>query len=414
MSDISVFTDYILLFGSSGLAGRGTLENLLDINFYIKNVSDLQDKLDSLKEIKEDVVLNKHVFCINRRNVTEQKSFLKTIDYVNMKSITWKGGRYYLRSRTANDNGRETSSTDTFFYDNFEEGFIRGAVYEGPKGNFSFAYNQKQFSYSLHYACRKEESFGIKYNFTVTQLIIPPSESWPRLLSRIFSKEQKLEKFDIDSKTYVADKSLPSLRDIGTMVCTLGSTSARVRRTQVPNSFVDYHLVFSLAQEFANTTNKRLVVVTSFNNDLLMRTFEYFRIKAKLENDLEEALPNKLKELVILRPGPMCGQHGNPVNVKLDVQENPTFSERILYYPRYVLKYKKQYISETRRVGLRTKLSELIASSIYRMPGSALLGYSVPVSKVSYVTSLKAIEKRSKEAGPKVEMINSYQIDMIA
>lgn len=41
----NAFTDSILLFGSSGLAGKGTLENLLDINFYIKNVSDLQDKL---------------------------------------------------------------------------------------------------------------------------------------------------------------------------------------------------------------------------------------------------------------------------------------------------------------------------------------------------------------------------------
>lgn len=156
------------------------------------------------------------------------------------------------------------------------------------------------------------------------------------------------------------------------------------------------------------------MVITSFNNDFLSRTFEYFRIKAKLENDLEEALPNKLKELIILRPGPMCGQHGNPVHVEMDIQQNPTLSERFFYYPRYILKYKQQCISEVRKVGLRTRLSEVIASSIYRMPGSALLGYSVPVSKVSYVASLMAIEKKSKEAGPKVEVINSYQIDMIA
>ncbi|EJS42284.1 him1p [Saccharomyces arboricola H-6] len=411
---IKTFTDYILFFGSSGLTGKGTLENLLDINFYVKNVSDLQDKLDSLKEIKCDIVLNKHVFCINRRSFTEKKSFVKEIDYVNMKSIIRKGGRYYLRSRKGNETKRETSNSNTFCYDNFEEGFIRSANDERLKDNYSFAYNQKQFSYALHYACGKEDDFEIKYNFTVTQLIIPRSESWARLLPRIFSGTQKLERFDVDNKNYVPDKSLPSLSDIGTMVCTLGSTSTRVRRTQVPEIFVDYYLPFNLAQEFTNTADKKLVLITSFNNDILSRSFQYFRTKAKLESDLEEVLPNKLKELIILRPGPMCGQHGDPVNVKLEVEENPSFTERILYYPRYFFKYKQQYISEARKIGLRTKLSELIASCIYRMPGSALLGYSVPVSKVSYVSSLMAIGKKSKEAGPKVEVISSYQIDMIA
>ncbi|CAI4057216.1 hypothetical protein SUVZ_02G4290 [Saccharomyces uvarum] len=410
----NTFTDSILIFGSSGLAGKGTLENLLDINFYIKNVSDLQDKLDSLTEIKKNVVLNKHIFCINRKSVTEKKSFIKTIDYVNMKSIIWKGGRYYLRSSGENETKRETCNSNTFCYDDFEEGIIRNSMYKEKKGTFSFAYNRKQFSYALHYACGKDESFGIKYNFTVTQLVIPQSESWPRLLPQVFSGTQKLERFDVDSRDYVPDKSLPALDSIGTMVCALGSTSTRVRKSQVPNSFVDYHLSFNLAQEFTNTTDKKLVVITSFNNDFLSRTFEYFRIKAKLENDLEEALPNKLKELIILRPGPMCGQHGNPVHVEMDIQECPTLSERLFYYPRYILKYKQQCISEVRKVGLRTRLSEVIASSIYRMPGSALLGYSVPVSKVSYVASLMATEKKSKEAGPKVEVINSYQIDMIA
>lgn len=108
----------------------------------------------------------------------------------------------------------------------------------------------------------------------------------------------------------------------------------------------------------------------------------------------------------------MCGQHGNPINVELG-KENSTFLEKIFYYPHYLLVYKKKYISEARRIGLRTKLSEIIASSIYRMPGSALLGYAVPVSKVSYVASLMAIERKSKEAGPKLEVISSYQIDMI-
>ncbi|CAI4038178.1 hypothetical protein SMKI_04G5180 [Saccharomyces mikatae IFO 1815] len=411
---INAFTDYILLFGSSGLAGKGTLENMLDINFYIKNVSDLQDKLNSLTEIKGDVVLNKHVFCINRRSITEEKSFMKSIDYINMKSITWKRGRYYLRSRNENETKKIPSNPDTFCYDAFEEGFIKKTTDENGKDNFCIPYNQKRFSYALYYASGKKEGFEIIYKFTVTQLIIPRSENWSRLLSYIFSGTQKLEKFDANNKTYVAGKSLPNLRDISTMVCTLGSTSARVRRTQVPNSFVDYSLPFSLAQEFTNTTDKRLVIITSFNNKFLSTTFEYFRIKAKLENDLEEVLPNKPKELIILRPGPMCGQHGNSIKVELDVQENLTFSDKILYYPRYLLMYKKQYISEVRKIGLRTKLSELIASSTYRMPGSALLGYSVPVSKVSYVASLMAIERKSKEAGPKMEVINSYQIDMIA
>ncbi|CAI1844496.1 hypothetical protein SEUBUCD646_0B04250 [Saccharomyces eubayanus] len=410
----NTFTDNILLFGSSGLAGEGILENLLDINFYIKNVSDLQDKLDSLTEIKENVVLDKHIFCINRKSVTEKKSFIKTIDYVNMKSIIWKGGRYYLRTRREDEKKRETCNSNTFCYDDFEEGIFRNSRDKEEKGTFSFAYNRKQFGYALHYACGKDESFKIKYSFTVTQLVIPQSESWPRLLPQIFSGTQMLERFDFYNKYYVSDRSLPSLDDIGTMVSALGSTTARVRKSQVPSSFVDYHLSFNLAQEFVNTTDKKLVVITSFNNDFLSRTLEYFRIKAKLENDLEEALPNKLKELIILRPGPMCGQHGNPVHVQMDIQECPTFSERLFYYPRYILKYKQQCISEARKVGLRTRLSEVIASGIYRMPGSALLGYSVPVSKVSYVTALMAIGKKSKEAGPKVEVINSYQIDMIA
>ena len=34
---VNTFTDYVLLFGSSSLVGKGTLENLLDINLYIKN-----------------------------------------------------------------------------------------------------------------------------------------------------------------------------------------------------------------------------------------------------------------------------------------------------------------------------------------------------------------------------------------
>lgn len=409
---LNTFTDYVLLFGSSSLVGKGTLENLLDINFYIKNVSDLQGKLDSLNEIKGNVVLNKHVFCVNRRCINEEKSFMKTIDYINMRSVTWQGGRYYLRSRKEKDTEKVPSSPNTFCYDNFEEGFIKNTPEERGKDGYSFVYNQKQFSYTLHYACGKEKGIEIIYNFTVTQLIIPRSETWPKLLPRIFSGTQKLEKFDTDNKNYVPGRSLPSLCDISTMVCSLGSTSARVRRTQVPSSFADYYLPFNLAQEFTNTTNKRLVVTTAFNNDFLSKTFEYFRIKAKLENDLDEALPNKLKELVILRPGPMCGQHGNPINVELG-KENSTFLEKIFYYPHYLLVYKKKYISEARRIGLRTKLSEIIASSIYRMPGSALLGYAVPVSKVSYVASLMAIERKSKEAGPKLEVISSYQIDMI-
>ena len=100
---VNTFTDYVLLFGSSSLVGKGTLENLLDINFYIKNVSDLQGKLDSLNEIKGNVVLNKHVFCVNRGCINEEKSFMKTIDYINMRSVTWQGGRYYLRSRKEKD-----------------------------------------------------------------------------------------------------------------------------------------------------------------------------------------------------------------------------------------------------------------------------------------------------------------------
>ena len=410
---VDTFTDYILFFGSSSLVGKGALENLLDINFYIKNVSDIQGKLDSLTEIKGDVVLNKHVFCVNRRSIAEEKSFMKTIDYINMRSVTWKGGRYYLRSRKEKDTEKRAPSPNTFCYDAFEEGFIKNTTEEKGNDNFSFTYNQKQFSYALHYACGKEKGLGIIYNFTVTQMIIPRSENWPRLLSRIFSGTRKLEKFDTNNKTYVPGKNLPNLCDIRTMVCSLGSTSARVRKTQVPNSFADYYLPFTLAQEFTNTTDKKLVVITAFNNDFLSKTFEYFRTKAKLENDLDESLPNKLKELVILRPGPMCGQHGNPINVELG-QENSNLLEKILYYPRYLLVYKKQYIGEVRRVGLRTKLSEIIASSIYRMPGSALLGYAVPVSKVSYVASLMAIERKSKEAGPKLEVISSYQIDMIA
>lgn len=66
---------------------------------------------------------------------------------------------------------------------------------------------------------------------------------------------------------------------------------------------------------------------------------------------------------------------------------------------------------EIRQVGIKTKASEIIAKTMYHKPGSWLLGYCIPASKVALVVAMKAVEPSTNSANFTPQFITSEQID---
>lgn len=397
MTDENIFSgqtfhDHLLIFGSTGLIGSLTLEELLKVELYLDHGKDLQLKLSSFDDPNVNhFTLNKYFYCVNRQLSNEKRSHTNEylMERCKASPLIYMNQEYFLNSNTSSSPPASQSSNPSLGNNVFEED---GKIHNIPSVDNclrALDYRINKRSYQLEYISRNHQSLLITFHFTVVQLILEDSTKWAELLPNIFSNEIKLSS---ESETFEdhVQLTLPHLNQVETMICTLGANASSYNQNNHSRYFVDYHLTFQIAKTFACCEGKRLVIITSFNNPIISHIFPYFRTKCQLENDLQNNLTPALKQIVFLRPGPLVGHHANPEERNARLRYSPTFTGQLKHYREWCWEYKKSLAKEIRKIGLRTKASELVAGAMYRKPGSTALGYCVPASKTAYATAYMA------------------------
>lgn len=400
------FSDHILLFGSTGLIGSLTLEELLNVELYLDKGNDLQFKLEPFENSDiNHFTLNKFFYCINRKLNNEKR--LVTNEYLvercKATPLLFRGEQYYLHNNTSATPPASQSSNPSLGNNILEEEGRIHLTQTVDHRNVTLDFRQTRRSYQLEYLSTDLKNLLITFHFTTIQLIFEDSTRWADLLPSIFSGEVKL----IPKESSQISQVLPHLDEVKTMICTLGTNSSGKRHSNYDRYFVDYHLTFQIVQNFTSCDDKRLVIITSFNNSLISLVFPYFKTKYQLENDLQTKLVPALKQIVVLRPGPLVGNHANPDDRDLRLRYSPSFGEQLKNYKEWCWEYKKSLIKEIRKIGFKTKASELVAKAMYRKPGSSVLGYCVPASKTAYATAYMATNPTMGD----LRIVSSKEID---
>lgn len=412
LSNGQQFSDHVLFFGSTGLIGSLTLQELLKVNLYLCNEQDLQLKLNSCNcSDTRHFILNKNFYCINRRLSDENYTYKN--DYVfeklKTKPLTYNGDEYVLQSNTSSSPPASQSSNASLINNLSQQD---GKITIGPTVDtyeVTLDYRLRKQSYQLEYRSKEKRILLITFHFTVIQLVFADSARWGELLSCIFSGEVQLTPsigYDNSEKLI-----LPHLDKVPTMICTLGSNSTRAKRGKTSRYFVDYKLSFQLVQNFTSCEGKRLIIITTFNNTLISHIFPYFKTKSKLERDLQEKLTPKLQRIIVLRPGPLVGKHGNQNERNVVLYKSPNFARQLLLYKKFCLDYKHALLKEIHKIGFKTKVAEVIARNMYRKPGSWILGYCIPATKTAFATAYMAVDSMSWDEKCSFEIITSEQID---
>lgn len=405
---IKQFTDHFLLFGSTGLVGSLTLNELRRINFHLNNSQDIQQKLDSCQ--RPEVVnfrFDKFIYCINRRikqlcsvedgqfTGTHRNEILKynNKEYSLSKIKKLAPGILAVPDKSAK--GADLSIPKTIN--------IRGDCIDETL-NFCL---EKQ-RYQVEYLSESDERISLTFNIYVIQIASPESRKWTSLLPLIFSGCVSIKS---KAANAIMETRLPPLDEIPTMICALGPSSSGNSNKKADRNYADHELTFQLVRAFNNCEGKRLVIITTFNNVLISHIFPYFRTKSKLEYDLQYKLSPRLGQLVLLRPGPLVGDHTDLNEKRVTVKHSSNLLKQVLYYKKCCFQCKLLLFKECRRTGFRTKASEIIAKSMYRKPGSWILGYCLPARKVAYTAALKAVEPPADGTKHLVEIITSEEMD---
>ncbi|GAV54702.1 hypothetical protein ZYGR_0AS00240 [Zygosaccharomyces rouxii] len=402
------FNDHILLFGSTGLIGSLTLEELLKVELYLDAGNDLQSKL-KVHESSDfnHFTLNKFFYCINRKLNNEKRS--PTNEYLMERCkatpLIFRGQQYYLHNNTSATPPASQSSNPSLGNNVFEEDGTIYLTQTVDNRRVTLSFRQTRQSYQLEYLSKDLKNLLITFHFTIVQLVFEDSTRWADLLPSIFSKEVELT----PKESNHAPLKLPHLDEVKTMICTLGTNSSSAKHNNYDRYFVDYHLTFQIAQNFTNCEGKRLVIITSFNNSLISHIFPYFKTKYQLENDLQNKLTPALGQIVVLRPGPLVGNHANLDDRDLRLRYSPSLGEQLKNYREWCWEYKKSFVKEIRKIGFKTKASELVARAMYRKPGSSVLGYCVPASKTAYATAYMA----TKPILGELRIVTSKEIDYL-
>lgn len=400
--------DHILFFGSSGLVGSLTLKELLKLNLYLDGSTNIQKRFEGSNRLNlTSFRFNKFIYCINRRISSQDYSFDNEQSFENCKPVPVKLNNvdYYFEKFTplsrpagkcpGKSEADETHGKSGAFY-----------VYNNSAGNL-LKYHKTVREYRVDYRSECSKTLSITFNFVLLQIAFLDSSKWNELLPAIFSGSVAVRS-EVGCQS--TNSKLPPLDEIPTMICTLGAGG---RQSKAKRHYVDYDLTFNLAQTFNNREGKRLIVVTTFNNRLIRHVLPYFRTKSKLEYDLQHRLKPRLKKLIVLRPGPLVGEHGSPHTKNLTIGHSGNALRQMLYYKQYCFQCKIALFREFRRTGFRTKASELIAKTMYRKPGSWVLGYCIPATKTAYVAAFKAVIESAEDNVESVEIITSEQMDQM-
>lgn len=402
---IKQFTDHLLLFGSTGLVGSLTLKELRRIDFQLSNTLDIQQKIDSCEHLEvANFRFDKFIYCINRNKkqlcYENNEQFMET---QNVGAIRYNGKDYSF------DRIKRLTPGDPVVYEKPATGsgnHMPGSIKireDCIDEILDFRVDQQR--YQVEYVSDTFEKIHLMFNINVVQITSPDSRKWSALLPLLFSG-------CVDSRSRAADGlvdiRLPPLDEIPTMICALGSNSSNKSASR---NYVDHELTVQLVKAFNNCERKRLVIVTTFNNVLISHIFPYFRTKSKLEYDLQYKLAPRLRHLVLLRPGPLVGDHADMQEKRVTTNNSSNMLKQVLYYKQCCFHCKLLLFKECRRTGFKTKASEIIAKSMYRKPGSWILGYCIPARKVAHIAALKAIEPPAEGTKHLVEMITSEEMD---
>lgn len=396
---IQQFNDHFLFFGSSGLIGSLTLTELLKVDLYLGNSKNIERILNSCEHLTlSNFRFNKLIYCVNRkigkRNLPPVNE--QCLDKGKTAPIQFRGETYRFEKITS----LCPPSSDI----SDESGILY--IHNNSAGNV-LRYRRDILTFQLDYRSENSKKLLITFNFVVMQIACPDSSKWSELLPDIFSGCVALRS---NAEPDVIGNNLPPLDEIPTMICTLGAGS---RQSKAKRHYVDYDLAFKLAQSFNNCEGKRLVIVTTFNNILIRHILPYFRTKSKLETDLQHKLKPRLGKLVVLRPGPLVGNHGAFQRQSVTIGHSTNMLKQILYYKEYCFQCKLALFKEFRRIGFRTRASELVAKTMYRKPGSWMLGYCIPAAKAAYAAAFKAVDLLPDDSNDSVEIITSEQMDQM-
>lgn len=400
------FNDHILLLGSTGLIGSLTLEELLKVELYLDAGNDLESKLKLYENSDiNHFTLNKFFYCINRKLNNEKRSPANEylVERCRVTPLVFRKQQYYLHNNTSATPPASQSSNPSLGNNVFEEDGTIHLTQTVDNRSVTLNFKQTRQSYQLEYLSKDLRNLLITFHFTIVQLVFEDSTQWADLLPSIFSEEVKL----IPEETNNISLKLPHLDEVKTMICTLGTNSSSAKHNCYDRYFVDYHLTLQIAQNFTSCKDKRLIIITSFNNSLISHIFPYFKTKYQLENDLQNKLSPALSQLVVLRPGPLVGNHASYYHKDLRLRYSPSLSEQLENYREWCWEYKKAFVKEIRKFGFKTKASELIAKAMYRKPGSSFLGYCVPASKTAYATAYMA----TKPILGELRIVSSKEID---
>lgn len=408
------FDDSFLFFGSTGLIGSLTLKNFLDVNLYYCSTQELQAKLD--KPSSQGIynfTLNKTFYCLNRQFDADvgpkNDGYVAESRGTQTKQLIYGKQPFFLRNNSSSSPPESQSSNISLMNKTFEEDGIITIRSTFDTYEKTVEYRMKKRKYELEFKSNENKILSITLQFFIIEIVIADSSKWGELLPHIFCGESKLVPNN-GRKSY-RQSPLPEMNLILNMVCTLGSNSNKAEKSRATRYYVDYNLTFQLVKKFVTCEGKRLVIITTFNNELISHLFPYFKTKSKLEYDLQNRIVPKLTQLIIVRPGPLIGSHVKETRTSLTLERSSYFPKQLLLYKRLCWEYKKMLFREIRQVGIKTKASEIIAKTMYHKPGSWLLGYCIPASKVALVVAMKAVEPSTNSANFTPQFITSEQID---
>ncbi|SCU98276.1 LAFA_0G16776g1_1 [Lachancea sp. 'fantastica'] len=431
--------DNIMVLGATGLTGSLIVANLTQPWAYLNSTNDIQRKLDNLSPSTEQLDKNNHFFKRTKQPLCNVLTRKKTVEIT--KNL-FCFARKPIEQGTVASLGEHNSawehsvhyrgSTLLCRYDNFEcdgpvvsMGYLELPNSQQQKEKSAIEMHVQQYSYRLKYENSQDEhgqncrhTLTVELKLNVVSLIEKESWKWPELFKSLFGEEPTTASVVTKKLEQTMLWNFPSLKQVSTIISALGSSDHEQRTAKISRSFVDHDLILQMIQVFSQSkdasTQKKAIVITSFNNLFLTSFSDYFRTKLSLEQDLATRVPG-LDKLVILRPGPLVGSHTlyNTANSSSFQETKPSLIPNTIFaiycLKRSCLERKIRFARDLSRYGLKLKLGEIMARIAYNRSCSPLIGYAVPAYKVAYVAVLKAL--RSMDSDSFVEVIKSDQID---
>ncbi|CCE62844.1 hypothetical protein TPHA_0D02060 [Tetrapisispora phaffii CBS 4417] len=469
-SSIDRFSDNILVVGSTGLIGRNVLKSFFDTDLYIKHSQELKrliasSEYDSTTRIKE-VTIKKTAYSLTRKRQSVELFKNKTIVGQKLKEVELDGKTFYLQFdllKQINDSGEPKESflkslttkkmlealthgkgvkvtsnskeNQGISVRNEESSILKkdksllfsvinyneseGNVILQPQeySNVECYFNLQQYDSSLIFASSSGDILKINFDLKLYHLSAVDSTIWPSLLPVLFDSNTKLvPNKGLIENIDLTNEKLPLLSEVKVMLNSLGSRSHSPKNETFKN--IDYKLNLSLINSFNNTSDKKVIIITSVNKKIYTFFSRYLNYKMVLEEDLKTNLDNKINELVILRPGPLVG---TPMTTKLipgltaHLKRNDSSLKQLINYKRFAFDYKVALLRRIKYTGFEPTCTNILAKTFYRRPGTSLLGYTIPASKVAEVMVFKGLcvglENVHKDT--KVEILESKTIDLL-